>query len=472
MSNKSVKKVEKIENTNAVIITEETDDIDVLNRKAFIEQISKTIKYYSEHKEKVSFSIQGTWGSGKSWVINKLTNELYDIQDFDNSGLKYCIFSYNAWDYDYYDEPLISLFISLYKQLNNENAIFIKNENTRRKVKAFLDTIKDDFIEELKIVPFIGNIINFKQSFDEKLEQYDENIRKYDYHFDINQIMESTINGLKKISENNKTLILFVDELDRCLPEYAIKVLERIHHIKQNVSNIQIVYSVDKEQLSEIVNRIYGNKNKVNDYLAKFIDFGFSIPENSFNANFSLKYNQLFQQFESVNSGTIDITKLLLQVLPSITIRNQEKIINKLILTNNTINTSNKKLDNSILVVECFMALIEYYDIDWSSCFYEYDEKSKTIILDYGENQDVNWDIKQFFNHMKDVKNICKKNEYDQWMIDTSKKRNKVKVLFIYFIGRLLHQGEFHSTEIANDFLKNSEKYLYDFWEYYKLLKI
>ena len=194
-------KVESIQNSNAVIITDEIDDIDVLNRKVFIDRIKQIIEYYADKKQSLSFSIQGTWGSGKSWIINKVYNELYDIQDFDNCGSKYCIFTYNAWDYDYYDEPLISLFISLYKQLNNENAVLIKNEETRKKVNAFFGTLKNDFIEELKVIPFVENIISFKQDYDKQLENYDDTIRKYDYHFDINQIMEATIKGLNKISK-------------------------------------------------------------------------------------------------------------------------------------------------------------------------------------------------------------------------------------------------------------------------------
>ena len=162
------------------------NDIDVLDRKEFVDKVIQIIEYYSNKNQSVSFSIQGDWGSGKSWIIKKVYNELYDIQDFDNCGSKYCIFTYNAWDFDYYDEPLISLFISIYKQLNNENAIFIKNEKTRENVKALFETLKDSFLDELKLIPLIGNIITFKKTYNKLIEKRHEKIRQYDYHFDIN----------------------------------------------------------------------------------------------------------------------------------------------------------------------------------------------------------------------------------------------------------------------------------------------
>ena len=42
--------------------------------------------------------------------------------------------------------------------------------------------------------------------------------------------MQKLKNGLKAQSKE-VTIIVVVDELDRCLPEYAIKVLERLHNL-------------------------------------------------------------------------------------------------------------------------------------------------------------------------------------------------------------------------------------------------
>ena len=40
----------------------------------------------------------------------------------------------------------------------------------------------------------------------------------------------------KALTESN-TVVIIVDELDRCIPEYAIKVLERLHHLTEEKEN-------------------------------------------------------------------------------------------------------------------------------------------------------------------------------------------------------------------------------------------
>lgn len=331
------------------------NDIDVLDRKEFVDKVIQIIEYYSNKSQSVSFSIQGDWGSGKSWIINKVYNELYDIQDFDNCDSKYCIFTYNAWDFDYYDEPLISLFISIYKQLNNENAIFIKNEKTRKNVKALFETLKDSFLDELKPIPLIGNIVNFKRAYNKTIEKRHEKIRKYDYHFDINQIMEATINGLNKITKE-RTLVIFVDELDRCLPEYAIKVLERMHHISKKVQNLQIIYSIDKNQFKETVRNIFGQNVNAGDYLKKFFGFGINISSGVINDQFTEKYKALFNNFDFVFSDNFDKEKAFSSILLETNMRERENIIQKIELINSILNKNNEALDIAVLYAEIFIA--------------------------------------------------------------------------------------------------------------------
>lgn len=39
-----------------------------------------------------------------------------------------------------------------------------------------------------------------------------------------------------------------VDELDRCLPSYAIKVLERIHHVFNELENVVVIIAMEKNK--------------------------------------------------------------------------------------------------------------------------------------------------------------------------------------------------------------------------------
>ena len=472
--------VRKINNTNAILVTEENVDIDVLNRQVFIDRIKQIIEYYANKTQSVSFSIQGTWGSGKSWIVNKVYNELYDIQDFENCGSKYCIFTYNAWDYDYYDEPLISLFISLYKQLNNENAVLIKNEETRKNVKAFFDTLKKEFIEELKVIPLVENIITFKQNYDDQLKSYDDTIRKYDYHFDINQIMEATIKGLNKIA-SEKTLVLFVDELDRCLPEYAIKVLERIHHIKQYVKNIEIIYSIDKEQLKQTINNCFGNNDEkmIKNYLSKFIEFGLTMPPATFNKEIDKKYNELFEQFDFINCAkNTTIIELVNSLLPeNIPIRIHQAMLKKIVFINNQINNTSEKLDYSILITELFIAIAEEVKMKWNGTFLEFDHKRGGLIIK--NTQAINQyqypkEITEFIMRISCVgiyKYAPAQNGEQKAWLDIYEEEATINSLVLYYIARLIGDRQLYPYNKIS-YLTRNDEYIKKFYNFYKTLEM
>jgi predicted KAP-like P-loop ATPase len=60
-------------------------------------------------------------------------------------------------------------------------------------------------------------------------------------------------------TKEEKKIVIFIDELDRCRPTYAIEVLERIKHLF-GVAGYVFVISLDKEQLSHSIATIYGAK--------------------------------------------------------------------------------------------------------------------------------------------------------------------------------------------------------------------
>lgn len=257
------KQVNFIKNTNAFIITEKNNNIDILDRKSFIEQIIKVIEHYADKKQSASFSIQGSWGSGKSWIINNIVTELYNMQDIDISGGKYCVLKFNPWEYDYYNEPLLSLILSLKNQVNSEKAVFPINKEHIQMFKDSMEILSNELMEPvfdfISIVSgnpdvsflrkfFINKTKKIKYDLDKKSEDNKKQKRYINPYIDLEELMRITVKGLNEISKN-KTVIVLIDELDRCLPEYAIKVLERMHHITQNVQNFQIIYSIDKGQI-------------------------------------------------------------------------------------------------------------------------------------------------------------------------------------------------------------------------------
>ena len=73
-------------------------------------------------------------------------------------------------------------------------------------------------------------------------------------------------------------MVFIIDELDRCRPDFAIRLIERIKHFF-DIPKIVFFLVMDKTQLSKVVCHNYGYDEIVGEeYLDKFIDFWVSLP--------------------------------------------------------------------------------------------------------------------------------------------------------------------------------------------------
>lgn len=79
-----------------------------------------------------------------------------------------------------------------------------------------------------------------------------------------------------KVEKANK-LVIFIDELDRCNPTFAIKLLERIKHFFDDDRFI-FVFSTNLSELQYTVKKFYGEGIDGYSYLDKFFDLQFTLP--------------------------------------------------------------------------------------------------------------------------------------------------------------------------------------------------
>lgn len=84
------------------------------------------------------------------------------------------------------------------------------------------------------------------------------------------------------ISESSVQLpvFIFVDELDRCRPTYAIELLEGIKHLF-GVPGIYFIVATNIPQLAESTKVIYGSGFDGENYLKRFFDLEYALPEPS-----------------------------------------------------------------------------------------------------------------------------------------------------------------------------------------------
>jgi len=75
-------------------------------------------------------------------------------------------------------------------------------------------------------------------------------------------------------------LIVVVDELDRCRPSYAIKVLEEIKHFFE-IPGVVFIIGLHGDQLSRSVRAVYGSEFDSDDYLRRFFTRTYVLREES-----------------------------------------------------------------------------------------------------------------------------------------------------------------------------------------------
>ena len=80
------------------------------------------------------------------------------------------------------------------------------------------------------------------------------------------------------VDRSGHPLVIAIDELDRCRPSYAVEMLEAAKHFF-SVDHVIFALAVNRSQLSHAVKALYGQDFDADDYLKRFFDVDFRLPE-------------------------------------------------------------------------------------------------------------------------------------------------------------------------------------------------
>lgn len=256
--------------------------IDRLEEMEAIKGIIENRDYYKENSEKgISILINGMWGSGKTTFVNDLCKN----PEFSNN---YKIIKYDAFKYDFYDNPFIPLFSFLKDELKlsldinkltqiTSNQIFKLFQNLiYSAAKSFLKTVLGMNLEDIK-----KQMEEIKENYDETNSVYEEFKELEKIKNDIKKVIRESTEKKSKDDTTNKPIIFIIDELDRCKPTFAIGTLEIMKHFL-DIENLIIVLSVDEKQLQESVKTIYGQGMNSDIYFSKFFDYKLNLRRISF----------------------------------------------------------------------------------------------------------------------------------------------------------------------------------------------
>lgn len=207
-------------------------------------------------------SVEASYGMGKTYFFSRFC-------EYANSNGYNCIYI-SAWENDYQPSPFCFIVKEILNYLTRCITPSSSSIITKLKERAVNVTKKILSSSTFHIGVNVGvfssgaetNINNLCASF----------LETTDY---IKEFKKTLIDIL--VDNRMKPLIIIVDELDRCRPDYALKTLEIIKHFF-DLSNLYVILPVNTEALTQAVESTYGQITNSENYMRKFITETYKIP--------------------------------------------------------------------------------------------------------------------------------------------------------------------------------------------------
>ncbi|MBH3411456.1 KAP family P-loop NTPase fold protein [Pseudomonas putida] len=220
-------------------------------------------------------NVNSPWGTGKSFFLERWSEMLSE---------KHVCVRFNAWETDYSAEPLVALIACIEEQLRDPVELASTSVG-----KAIINT---GSVLVQKAGPLIlkGLVRKFSGvELDELLCKGSEDAvdgvvealikDQAETRHNVKEFKEEVAKRLSQAA-NDRNLVgpafIFIDELDRCRPTYAIELLERIKHFFE-LEGCRFVIASDSTQLAHSIRAVYGQGFSSERYLNRFFDAEFRL---------------------------------------------------------------------------------------------------------------------------------------------------------------------------------------------------
>lgn len=257
---------------------------DRLERRDQVEAIAAVL---AEIEGPFVLAVDAPWGEGKTTFLRMSQVHLR------NTG--FLLVGFNAWETDFCDDPFIALTTELTQALEQE--IKSGSEETisdqlRDRIGRSIAKIREQSVSlAAKRLGIIGIRLLTQNTIGIDLSSLFESPSGKNKDFanswlesygEQKQLMTEFTDTLSALGKEAKVitglpLVIFIDELDRCRPTYAIELLETVKHLF-SVDNIIFVLGLNREELAHSVRAVYGEQFNAEKYLSRLIDIDMNLP--------------------------------------------------------------------------------------------------------------------------------------------------------------------------------------------------
>ena len=264
--------MEKIKNLRVDPNPEDIEDFltkDILDRNRFIEAL---INIILNSDDGIILDLNGAWGSGKTVIARELEEIIQNkdciVKNAEKSLIQsfrsdYEVFYYNAWENDQYDPSESVIFQLISKYWDTKEKI---SDTVLGAARVFMSELIRIKSHELLDVSKINDNKYTKGMFDE-ITNLNERRKK------AGDVISAVLSEKRK-----KHLLFIVDELDRCNPVFAVRLIEVMKHYFTN-EKTKLLFITNNTELASIIEKYYGEKFSGYNYLDKIFDLVIDIPQ-------------------------------------------------------------------------------------------------------------------------------------------------------------------------------------------------
>jgi hypothetical protein len=264
----------------------------------YLDGLYQAAKETGQHKAFV-LNLNARWGFGKTFFLNRWKQEL------ERAG--HPVVYFDAWENDYTTEPLLGFIHQIEESIRPivsgsapaARALTKTLNAAKRVLKPTLPILLEIIAKRLTNMSLdelaTVHAKNASGDDDEATDKVPEKIgslvaKAAEAALKDHKTLKATIKEFKKnlaslcekieknISQKQLPLFIFVDELDRCRPTYALELLEHIKHLF-GVDGVYFVVSTDSSQLAQSLKAVYGAGFDSHMYLKRFFDQEYVLPE-------------------------------------------------------------------------------------------------------------------------------------------------------------------------------------------------
>lgn len=214
-------------------------------------------------QEPLTIGLYGPWGSGKSTMIEGIVDQLKKDD---------CLtLVFDAWKYRHEKNLVLPLICSLQREHLSK---FEEAKDSAKKVVTSVAFASLAGFLKHKTGIDLGDVKASLEIYEDGYKHY----KKYDdqvsqIELEYKEFIENLLSKTKK-----KKLVVFVDNLDRCLPDIVVNLLEDISSfLSINHAKCVYVLAMDKENVIKAIHHRYPELNG-RHYLEKIVHIGLSMP--------------------------------------------------------------------------------------------------------------------------------------------------------------------------------------------------